>query len=139
MKKMMTVFFLLVLFQLPASTIIINSVFNGDSDASVYESVGYIEDGLMDSLFDMGFIMFSTINAMDYRVEGAKDARYMISIEPRLEEAELSWKLNATVNGMLVDEGVVDFSAINAGGREGTQKFYYLIGEEVAAKVSRFF
>lgn len=138
-KKAITVIFLLVLFQLPASTIIVNSIFDAEKQPGATVAAGYVEDGLMDILFDRGFIMFSTFNAGGYQVEGAKDARYMISIEPRESEKSVIWKLNATVNGLLIDEGKIEFSSIPGSGNMGLAKLYYQIGEEVALKVSAFF
>lgn len=139
MKKLLLPLFFLAASQLFASTIIVNSIFDIDENPKASEQAGFVEDGLMNSLFDLGFIMFTTFNAREYRVDGAKDARYMISIEPHDSESSVSWKLNATVNGMLIDEGSIEFSTIEGYKGINTNKIYYLIGEEVAAKVSRFF
>ena len=40
---------------------------------------------------------------------------------------------------MLVDEGEIEFSSISGSGSMGEARLYYLIGGEVALKVSAFF
>lgn len=135
MKKFFILVFLLVMFRLPASTIIVNSVYDPDRDPTASEAAGYIEDGLMDVLFDHGVILFSTFNAGSFRVEGAKDARYMISIEPRTMDESVSWSFQATVNGMIVDSGTVNFTEIEGTSGLDSRKLYYLIGEKVAQRI----
>jgi hypothetical protein len=62
----------------------------------------------------------------------------MISIEPLADNYAVSFKLQATVNGMVIDSGIVDFSEINGDPSAGDEKLYYLIGEEVAEKLLQF-
>lgn len=139
MKKILIPIFLFALFNLSASTVIVNSLYDSDSDPESPVVAGYIEDGLMDLLFDRGFIMFSTCNTRGYKVEGAGDARYMITIEPHGSESYVSWKLNATVNGMLIDEGEITLDSVKDSGKLDARRVYYLIGQEVGAKVCLFF
>jgi len=138
MKKIFLFVFLIAVVQLSASTIIVNSVFNGETDPQAHAAAGYIEDGLMDILFERGAIIFSTFNAPDYRVEGAKDARFMVTIVPEGELRQVKWKFQATVNGMILGEGIVKFSDIQRNGHLDNRELYYLIGEEVAEKISLY-
>ena len=139
MKKIFTILLLLIAVKLSASTIIINSIYNTETMPESAAAAAAIEDGLMESLFDYGFIMFSTVNSSTHRVEGAKDARYMLSIEPLGENYGVSFKLQATVNGMIIDSGIVNLSNIKGNSSFDDQKLYYLIGEEVAANLEQFF
>ncbi|MBB6480607.1 hypothetical protein [Spirochaeta isovalerica] len=138
MKKVSILILLLAAAQLYASTIIVNSVFNGDTDPGASTAAGFVEDGLMDVLFDRGVILFSTFNAAGYKVEGAKDARFMITIEPLGDQELVKWKFQATVNGMILEEGAVSFSEIQNSGGLDNRQLYYLIGEEVAEKISLY-
>lgn len=139
MRKILLVLLFVSAVQLTASTIIVNSIYNTDLNPDSASAAAAVEDGLMESLFDYGFIMFSTVNSPDYSVEGAKDARYMISIEPMDEEFSVSFTLQATVNGMIIDSGIVDLTNIRKDSHLDKRKLYYLIGGEVAAELEQFF
>lgn len=139
MKKILTIFLFISLFRLSASTVIVNSLFDKEADPLSSEMTGYVEDGLSDSLFDRGFIMFSTYNAQNCSVEGAEDASYMITIESRDSDFSVSWRLNAISTGQLIKEGKITFDSIPGSGGMDRKKVYYLIGQEVAAKVCLFF
>jgi len=138
MKKIMILLFLIPVLHLSASTIIINSIYNKDINPEAATAAAAVEDGLMESLFDYGFIMFSTVNSKTYQVEGAKDARYMISIEPLIEDDCVSFKIQATINGMIIDSGIIDSGNISDESGFDSGKFYYLLGEEVAEQLMKF-
>ncbi|MBN2655843.1 MAG: hypothetical protein JXR86_02180 [Spirochaetales bacterium] len=138
MKKTAILILMLAAVQLSASTIIVNSIFDGERDPGASAAAGFVEDGLMDVLFDSGVILFSTFNAADYRVEGAKDARFMVTIEPLGDQELVRWKFQATVNGMVLEEGTVLFSEIQNGSGLDRRQLYYLIGEAVAEKISLY-
>lgn len=138
MKRAFLVLFLIMATELSASTVIVNSVFNNDQLPGSSLAAAAVEDGLMDILFDSGFIMFSTYNSTDYNVEGAKDARYMITIEPLVDDFAVSFTLQATINGMVIEKGIVDLATIHGDSSIEDMKLYYLIGKEVAAKLLNF-
>jgi len=138
MKRIFLILFLILTAELSASTIIVNSIYNNDVIPGASEAAAAVEDGLMDMFFESGFIMFSTYNSTGYRVDGAKDARYMVTIEPLADNYAVSFKLQATVNGMLIDSGIVDLSIIDGDPSAEDGKIYYLIGEELAEKILQF-
>ena len=139
MKKLILILLFIITAELSASTIIVNSIYSNDSISGFAEAANSVEDGLMDSLFDLGFIMFSTVNAPGYSVEGAEDARYMISIEPLEDAYTVSYTLQATVNGMVILSGIVDFSHMSGKSELNDEELYFNIGEEVAEKLKEFF
>lgn len=139
MKRIFLFLFLIITAEISASTIIVNSVFDNQVLPGSSEAVGAVEDGLMDVFFESGFIIFSISNSIDYKVAGAKDARYMVTIEALAENYSVSYKLQATVDGMEIDSGIVDFSGINADPAAGDMALYYLLGEKVAKKLIQFF
>ncbi|MDA3812447.1 MAG: hypothetical protein PF518_19185 [Spirochaetaceae bacterium] len=139
MKKILSLLFLIIAADLSASTIIINSIYDDDVSPGSISAAASVEDGLMEALFDFGFIMFSTSNAESHSISGAKDARFMISIKPLLDRKAVEYKLQATVNGLVIDSGIVNLSTINVDSNVKESRIYYLIGEEVAAKLIQFF
>ena len=139
MKRVFLILFLIITAELSASTIIVNSVYDNDVLPGSSQAAAAVEDGLMDLFFDSGFIIFSTYNSADYIVDGAKDARYMVTIEPLADNYAVSFKLQATVNGMVIESGIVDITGIHGDPSVGDGKLYYLIGEEVAEKLLQFF
>ena len=139
MKRMLFFVFFISVMQLSASTIIVNSVYDSEENPGSFAAAAAIEDGLMNSLFDYGFIMFSAVNETGYTVEGAKDARYMIRIEFLEADFSVSYQLLATVNGTIINSGFVDIADINGNSGLEERKLYYLLGEEVAAKLKQFF
>ena len=124
---------------LSASTIIINSIYNNDLHPGSSAAAAAVEDGLTDTLFDSGFIMFTTSNSPGYRVDGAKDARYMLSIEPLADEQAVSFTLQATVNGMVIDSGIISSSDVKGTSGLRESELYFLLGEKVAAELMLFF
>ncbi len=139
MKRVFLILFIIISAEISASTIIVNSIFDNQVLPGSSEVAAAVEDGLMDVFFESGFIMFSIFNSTDYKVAGAKDARYMVTIEPLAENYSVSFKLQATVNGMEIDSGIVDLSEINADPAAGDMALYYLLGEKVAKKLIQFF
>lgn len=139
MRRVFLILFLIITAEMSASTIIVNSIFDNEVIPGSSEAVGAVEDGLMDVFFESGFIMFSIFNSTDHMVTGAKDARYMISIEPLAENYSVSFKLQATINGMEIDSGIVNLSEISPDPAAGDTALYYLLGEKVAKKLIEFF
>lgn len=139
MKRVFLILLLITTAEISASTIIINSIFNNEVLSGSAEAAAAVEDGLMDLFFEAGFIMFSVYNSTDYKVSGAKDARYMITIEPLAVDFSVSFKLQATVNGMEIDSGVVNLQEIKTDPAAGDMKLYFLLGKEIAGKLIQFF
>jgi hypothetical protein len=139
MKKILLIVVLFSTIELFASTIIVNSLYDPDNNPGSLGATAAVEDGLMNSLFDFGLIMFSTVNSKSYIVEGAEDARFMLTIEIADDNLSLSYQLQATVNGLVIDSGVITIEDVQADRKLDNEKLYYLIGEEVAKRLQQFF
>lgn len=138
MKKILLIIFIISAVNLSASTIIVNSIYDSEKNPESFQITAAIEDGVMNTLFEYGFIMFSASNEPGYTVEGAKDARYMIRIR-LLEDRAVSYELLATVNGSILESGVIKADEISGASMTDNTKLYYLMGEEIAAKLKQFF
>ncbi len=138
MRKTLIILLFLSAWQLSASTVIINSIYDTEKNPESGSVIIAVENGLMDSLFDYGFIIFSTINSKSYIVDGAQDAQFMISIE-MLKDSGVSFILLSSVDGEIIDSGIINLSDIKRNSEPEREKNYYLLGMEVAEQLVQFF
>ncbi len=134
----MIILLILSAWRLSASTVIINSIYDTDKNPESGSVIIAVENGLMDFLFDYGFIIFSTINSKSYIVDGAQDAQFMISLE-LLKDSGVSFKLLSSVDGEIIDSGIINLSDIIRNSEPEKGKNYYLLGMEVAEQLVQFF
>ncbi len=136
MKKHIIILFFLMLSQLSASTVLVNSLYNGSDNND--ENYRALEDGLMDSLFDMGLIMFSTVNAPDSTFEES-GAEFLIDIEILDENFTVSYTMISSIEGEFIQSGTADLAQIKHDPLLDEEKLYYLLGVKVARILEQFF
>ncbi len=138
MKKIIILLLILSVCRLSASSIIINSIIDRENNPESGIYVLAVEDGLMDMLFESGVIIFSTENSKSYSVEGAADAGLMISLEILEKEYCVSFKLQSSKDGNLVESGTVDLSQIPHNSLLEEKQLYSLIGEKIGERIEQF-
>lgn len=125
--------------QLSASTVIINSIYDKEANPESVPAAAAVEDGLMDSLFDFGLIIFSTVNSSGLFGEGINDAGFIVTIEVINAENSVFYNLQSYDNREIIHSGIVDLSSISDNSDFEEKNFYYLLGMEVAQQLEQFF
>lgn len=116
-KKTAVLGFLCVICQLHAATLLIDTVMpplSTELSESELQSIRFMENGLMDSAFELGHILFNTssnssrlledipVNPSEYRSLGAE---YLIRIQADFQEKKMLYQLYSVRDNLMIISG----------------------------------